>query len=348
MNKTTKCLPLGALPYDKLKLATAMVAKLYNQLPFIALLPNISQLDTIEYRSFQNLPGISYENGKVSLNQISYTFNDEISDLDRAFKSSKIDNLDKYGFDAEFMEKYFHMIKKFNPQYAMVNLLGPFTISQILTASANELMLTDKSYKRLFTHAVCVKALWMIDKIKHCCPQTVPVIILEEPMFTKYGELKQGNVDSSYKFITDLFSTVIQKLKNAGALVGIQCMDKCDWAIPIKAGVDLISYDAYNNPNNLTIIPDILIDFIRRGGIINWGIVPVVSDNVVKELSLDYLQKRLESTFEGVIISGVPAELLHKSAMVSVNGNMNQLSAFFAERAIMLASQLSSKLGVLV
>ena len=31
--------------------------------------------------------------------------------------------------------------------------------------------------------------------------------------------------------------------------------------VKIKAGVDMISFDAYNNPNNLCIIPDVIIDF---------------------------------------------------------------------------------------
>ena len=41
---------------------------------------------------------------------------------------------------------------------AVVNLLGPFSISQILINAAEEEMLIDKTYRKLFIQAVCVKA----------------------------------------------------------------------------------------------------------------------------------------------------------------------------------------------
>ena len=144
--------------------------------------------------------------------------------------------------------------------------------------------------------------------------------------------------------VINLLSKVIEKIKSADALVGIQCFEKCDWSVPIRAGADLISFDAYNNPNNLSIIPEILMGYLRDGGIINWGIVPVLSDNLVKSLSCDYLYKRLRSTMEGTVISGVSAELLYQNAMVSLNGDSNHLSVIFSEKANMLATQLGSRL----
>ena len=135
-------------------------------------------------------------------------------------------------------------------------------------------------------------------------------------------------------------------MKEHGAIVGVQCMEKCDWSIPIKAGTDLISFDAYNNPNNLGIIPDIITKFLNKGGMINWGIVPVLSDNMVMYLNIDYLQNRLSSTIEGIVLSGVPKDLLYDSALVSLNGDTDKLSVMFAEKAIMLAEKLGSRLAI--
>ena len=244
------------------------------------------------------------------------------------------------------MEKYLQMINKFKSPNAYINILGPFTVSQMLLASAQEQVLVDKSYRKLFIQAVCVKALWVIVEIKQVCPETVPVVILEEPMLSQLGMVKRENENITTDIVINLFSKVVEKLKQTGAIVGIQCLEKCDWSVPIKAGVDLISFDAYNNPNNLGIIPEIVTDFLRKGGMINWGIVPVVSDNMVKGLTIDYLYKRLSSTFGGIILAGVPAELLYQTALVSLNGDTDKLSIMFAERAMMLANQLASRLTV--
>ena len=345
MNLASKCVPVGALPYENIKHTTAMMAKLFCNSPFIPVLPNMSESDNIHKRLFENIPGVIYKDGNLTL-KIGANYENEISKLEKAFNKPTLENLAYYAFKAEFMEKYLQMIKKFNSPNAYVNILGPFTVSQMLLASAQEQVLADKRYRKLFIQAVCVKALWVIEEIKHVCPNTVPIVMLEEPMLSQLGMVKRENENITTELVINLFSKVIEKLKNAGAIVGIQCLEKCDWSVPIKAGVDLISFDAYNNPNNLAIIPDIITEFLRNGGMINWGIVPVVSDNMVKGLSIDYLYKRFSSTLGGIILSGVPAELLYQTALVSLNGNTDKLSVMFAERAMMLANQLASRLTV--
>lgn len=346
MELEAKYIPVGALPYDNIKNTTAMLAKLFRDIPFIPVLPNISQDDTLLGRLFENVPGVVYENNKLSLQVGTQDYEDKLSEFDKTFMHPTAENLEKYGFKAEFLEKFFQMIKKFKSKYACINLPGPFTVSQMLTSTAQEQFLTDKSYRKLFVQAVCVKALWIINKIKQYCQDTIPIVILEEPMLNQFGMVRRENEEVTAELVIGLFEKVTEKLKKEGALVGVQCMEKCDWSIPIKANVDLISYDAYNNPNNLSIIPDLLIDFLRRGGIINWGIVPVVSDNMVKGLSIDYLDKRLASTIGGIILAGVPAELLYRNLTVSINSDINNLSVIFAEKAIILATQLGSRLAV--
>lgn len=342
----TRCVPVGALPYESIKHTTAMIAKLFKTTPFIPVLPNISPLDTIMYRTFENIPGIEFVDNKLSLKIGNQKYEKEIAELDKCFKNPTIERLEKFSSDALFLEKYFQMLTKFKSANSFINLIGPFTISQLLLTAAQEQVLADKSYRKLFIEAVCVKALWAIEKTKQTNPNTVPIIVLEEPMLGQLGIVKHNNQDITSELVTNMFAKVTEKLHHAGAIVCVQSMDKCDWSIPINAGVDIISFNAYDNPNNLIIIPEILTTFLQKGGMINWGIVPVVSEKMVKGLSLEYLDKRLTSTISGVVLSGVPADLLYNSALISVNGNTDHLPVLFAERAIMFATQLSSRLPV--
>jgi len=345
MELAMKCLPVGALPYDNIKHTTAMMSKLFSKMPFIASLPNLSSGDTVTDWLFENTPGTIYKNGELKLKIGDEKYEKGIAELDKAFNNPDSGELDKFCFHAEFFEKYLQMIKKFNSPNACVNLLGPFTISQMITSTAKEQILADKSYRKLFIQSVCVKALWIIKQIKSVCSDTVPVIILEEPMLSQFGMLKRKDEDITSDLIISLFAKVVEKIKSTGAIVGVQCFEKCDWSLPIKAGVGLISFDAYNNPNNLSIIPELITDYLRKGGMINWGIVPVVSDSMVKGLNNDYLYKRLCSTIDGTFLSGVPAELLYKNALVSLNGNTDKLSVMFSEKANMLATHLGSRLA---
>ena len=344
MRLKTRCFPLGALPYESIQNATKMVANFFEQMPFIAVLPEIDPTDSVLSRTLGNIPGIIIKNTKVSVDTSEPSYKADLAKLDKAFSNPTPANLEPFKIEAPFMEKYLQIIKKFQSANAVVNLIGPFTLSQLLTVAIDEHMLVDKSFRKLFIQSVCVKALWAVNKIKEYCPTTVPIIVLEESLFGQFGIIKRENDDITVELVTNLYAKVIEKIKSAGALVAIQCMDKCDWKIPINAGVDIISIDAYNNHNNLSIIPEKLIEFISRGGKINWGIVPVMTEAMVRSLNIDYLSKRLFNAFEDIIITGVPERFIYNSALVSIQGNVNKLPVLFAEKAIILSSQLSKRI----
>lgn len=344
MKLKTKCIPFGAYPYQSVETITKMVTKLFEEIPFIPQLPLVDENDTVIKRTLEGIPGISFADGKIYLKTSSAQTKKEIVQLDKAYNHPSSENLEPYAFHAPFLQKYLNIIKKFKSPQACINLIGPFTLSQMVINSASEQMLTDKNYRKFFIQAIVVKALWLIERIREYCPTTTPVIILEEPMLGKVGVLKREVDDITTELITHIFTRVVEKLKAAGAIVGVQCFEKCDWTIPIDAEVDIISFDAYNNPNNLCIIPDKITEFLEKGGMINWAIVPVMTESMVKSMNIDMINDRLLATFKWLILAGVPEELVFKSALVSLQGDTAHLPLIFAEKASMLATQLSKRI----
>ena len=346
MKLATRCIPLGAMPYDNIDGTTKMVAKLFQNLPSLYMHPKLSTEDTIINRTLSNIPGIKINDNKVMIKITSNHYKQNLAKLEKAFNHPTLENLEPFAFETPFIEKYFSILKKFQSPETVVNLLGPFTISQMLINAAEEEMLVDKTYRKLFIQAICVKALWIINKIKEISPETKPLIILEEPLLGQLGNIKRENEEITIDLVTTLFARVVEKLKENGALIGVQCLEKCDWKIPINAGVDMISLDAYNNPNNLCIIPEKIIEFIERGGKINWGIVPVTNEAIIKSLNIDFVSNRFFSTLEGLIIAGVPEKYVYNSAFVSIQGDVDKLPLIFAEKAIILSTQLAKKIPV--
>ena len=346
MKHKTRCLPYGALPYDSLDFATRMQAKLFEHIPYLAFCPILDSEDTILKRTFMGIPGVKIKGRKVALKTSSNSYKQKLHDLDKAYNTPNFSTLDPFALESPFLEKFVQLINKFKSEYACINFLGPFTVSQMLLNAAEEQTLADKSYRKLFIQAVCVKALWVIERIRSINSKTVPIIVLEEPMLAQLGTLKRETEEVNDELVTNLLAKVVEKLKSAGALVAVQCMEKCNWQIPINAGVDIISFDAYNNPNNLNIFPEEITAFIARGGKINWGIVPVKNESLIKSLNIDDITKRLFATFEGLILSGVPEAYVYNSALVSLQGNADQLSVIFAEKALMMAVQLAQRIPV--
>lgn len=346
MKLASRTFPVGALAYEDIETAKRMMAKLYEQNPYLPFLPNISKDDTILKRTFSNIPGIKIKDKKIVFKVGSTSYKQGILKLDKAYNSPELKNLEPFAIESSFLEIFLKIVKKFKSKNAYINLLGPFTISQILNKTAEEQVLLDKSYRKLFVQSVAVKALWIIEKIKEVSPETVPVIVLEEPLLSQFGVLKKEDQDVTLDIVTNLLAKTIEKIKSKGALVAVQSMEKCDWKIPINAGVDIISFDAYNNPNNISIIPETIIDFISRGGKVNWAIVPVMTESIVKGLNIDYVANRLFATMEGLILSGVPERFVYNSALVSVQGDINKLPIIFSEKALILSTQLAKRIPI--
>ncbi|MBE7702959.1 MAG: hypothetical protein E7Z89_02785 [Cyanobacteria bacterium SIG28] len=344
MKYISRCIPMGALPYEDETAIIRMMTKLFVDIPFLPLLPKMEPDNTLFFRTLDKVPGIVMHEKGFSLKPRSKALEAEFAALDKTFNNPSMELLDAYAVESVFMEKYLEIIKKFKPKEACINFLGPFTISQMLNGAADDQLLLDKYYRKIFIQAVCVKALWAIEKVKQYCPTTKLIIIFEEPLLNKFGVLKRENEEVTSELITNLFSRVIEKIHSAGALVAIHCNDKCDWRIPIDAEVDIVSFDAYNNPNSLSIIPEAVENFLAKGGRINWGIVPVMTENMVKTMTIDLVAKRFFATLDSLIKAGVPSNLVYNTASVSLQGDVDKLPLLFSEKALMIEQQLSKKI----
>ena len=313
MKKSFRCLPVGNLPYTTDKAATKMMVKLFENIPFLANLPDASPDENLLRRTLMNTPGVFIQEKKVIFDNDAPNLKAKLVALDAAFNSPTEENLEQFKFETFFLPKYY---------------------------------LADKYYRKVVIQTICVKALWIIHKIKKLSPETRPLIILEEPLLYKIGDIKRENEDVTRDVIINMFSKVISKIHEYEGLVGIQCFEKCDWKIPIDSGVDLISFDAYNNPNNLNIMPEKINEYLVRGGRINWAIVPVMNETIVKSLSVEYIYDRFIKTIEGLIVAGTSEKLTYNRATISIQGDINSLPLIFAEKALIVANQVSKRIPV--
>ena len=344
--KLGRCLPVGNIPYDTESAATKMMVKLFEDLPFLANMPLASKEDSIINRTLFNLPGIKNSGKKILFDEDANNLKSYLIGLDAIYNESVPQKLEKYNFDTYFLKRYLQIVEKIKPRETVVNLIGPFSIALSIVKNDGSAFITDKFYRKYIIQALAARALWIIQKIKEVSADTRPVIIFEEPLLYKIGETIRNSEDVKRDTIVNLLAKVIQKIQTTGALVGIQCFEKCDWKIPIEAGVNIISFDAYNNPNNLHIMTEQINEFLAKGGRINWGIVPVQNESLVKDLSVDKIFDRLIKTFESLVNAGASQKLVYNHAMVSINGNIDNLSIIFAEKALIMATQLAKKIPV--
>lgn len=347
MTIKTKFIPMGALPYESVEPATRMIVKLFEKIPYCPFFSKIPADENLLSASLRKIPGVSVSNKKVSFNPQAANFIQACTKLDKAFSNPKKNSIEPYAMQSVFSEKFFNIIKKHKSPNAVINIIGPYTLSQILKNCAEEQIVTDKNYRRLIIQSISVKALATIEKIKSLSPDTQPIVILEEYLLGGFGTLKRENEEITSELVTSILARVVEKIKESGAIVAVRCNEKCDWQIPINAGVDMIAFDAYNNPNNLSIFPEQVTSFLRRGGKIIWEIIPTTNETIVKNIDNETISRRLIATMNGLVESGVPVKLVYDSAIVSTLGDVDHLSVIFAEKVLIMSTQIPRRIPVI-
>ena len=346
MNLNFKNLPLGSMPYENIQPCKQMLLRLYENIPYLPELPIIDKNDNVINKTLANMPCITSKDGKLLLPESeSDRLLSAIMDMEKPYNATSLSELSQYAVDTPFMYIYTEMLKRFKSKYTVVNLLGPFTLANSIFNRNAALLLTDISYRTYIIQLITIRALWYIYMIKDCSPETTPILIFDESLLYKYGTLKRTNDSITKDTVITIFMKVFQKLKKAGAFICVQSFEKCNWQLVFESNcVDMISFDAYNNGSSLDIIAPEVNKFVAKGGYINWGIVPVMNETTIKNLKLDSLYTRFITTLEGLADAGVSADLLYKNSTVSIQGNLAKYPILFAEKAVMMANQLSKKI----
>ena len=125
---------------------------------------------------------------------------------------------------------------------------------------------------------------------------------------------------------------------------GIHLCAKPDWDFLFRSGIDILSFDSFSC-GEMIVRYGSFKDFLSRGGIVSWGIVPTYTE-LLEEESVDSLLGRLESFWEGMEQKGVERErLLRQSLLAPATCNLlNPDREKTVEKAFEVLRELSRRI----
>jgi hypothetical protein len=135
---------------------------------------------------------------------------------------------------------------------------------------------------------------------------------------------------------------VIDAIHHEGALVGTHCCGNTEWPILVDAGVDIISFDAYEFGDTIAYYPEQIGRFLQNGGAVAWGIIPT-SEKVVQETP-DSLAVRLEAGIKKLAAKGIDAGLIRDRCLLTPSCGTGPMSVELSENVFHTLAELSHKL----
>jgi methionine synthase II (cobalamin-independent) len=253
---------------------------------------------------------------------------------------------DKCGVEALALEPFLQLVRETKPKYAKAQVAGPFTLAATLMYNSGKQTLQDKTLRDDIVKTLGGKALWLAEQIKAANPPcghplaggTTPIIFIDEPLLTHIG--MPGFIEVSQEIVTEMIREVSDLIKENGGISGVHCCGACDWSIPVSAGVDIISFDAYT----CSISPETAAEFLARGGKIAWGVVPTLDREVLAQADLPQMIEVFQRGVKHLTAHGINEKIIIDNSLITPSCGTGGLSEELAEKVLRLTRELSEAL----
>ena len=346
---TLECLAIGSLPHINLENAMELVKKDFKNIPFWPQLTKINKNEDMIFQFLENMPSffIDPESGKTYLETESDKFFEDMEqffcDYEEIISDINSETIEKYGinYSCAFPE-FIEIIKSTKPAFAKGQIVGPFTLATTLVDKNGKCAFYDETLKEIITKTLSIKALWQIKNIKSANPDTTPIIFIDEPSISQLGT--SAFITISTEEVVEMIKEISDLIKENGAISAIHCCGKCDWDIPISAGVDIINFDAYTFSQNLSLHSKSIKSFLEQGGKIAWGVIPTLHPEVLENAKLDTMLTVFKKAVKYLTEKGIDEKIIIANSLITPSCGAGALSEDLAEKAMDLTKQLSDTL----
>ncbi len=346
-NFLTEALPkllttaIGSMPHTD---ADAAVNLILNSLKTAPHLPQLSRRDPREQMWIQyseKLPGF-----EVDLENLKYYFNtsdqssgavekfyEEYLEIIGGSPSESFEISEDYGLGIKlFIERLIEDHSK--RQFLKVQVTGPLSFALSVTDEHGKPIFYHPIFKDVAVKGMGLKAIWLVEKLKPFAERII--LFFDEPSLSAYGSSAFLGVSSSdvIESLNDVFSMA----SSVGAITGVHCCGNTDWSLLMQTTVDIINFDAVDYLESLAIYPAQLSNFLERGGVLAWGVVP--NDSRINHESVDLTFERIRKGVSVLEGKGINRDLLLNHIIVTPACGCSSLTIEETEKVYTILSQI--------
>lgn len=324
---------IGSMPQTAPEDATSLILKYLPVVPHWAQLPRRSPLENMYVQFSEGFPGAVVEGDKVYVEK-GQEFDHELEQLHTA---SQENNPESYSMSSEYAAGFHHFLATKMPGARMAKgqITGPVSWGLAVTDREQRGVVYDEVLGDIIARFLKLKASWQEKALRKVCPDTI--IFVDEPYLASLGS---AFVSISNERVVILLEEVFGGISG---LKGIHCCGSADWSLLLKTSADILSFDAYNYAESLSLYPDDVKSFLRRGGTIAWGIVPNDEEALAKESVLS-LRDRLQEAMAFFTRDGIRFKQLVEQGLLTPSCGLAYLSPEASSLALELLSELSKRL----
>ncbi|TET26458.1 MAG: methionine synthase [Dehalococcoidia bacterium] len=328
------CLPtvIGSMPHTDPKAACSPITRYLKDIPAWPQLPNRSFLENMYAQFSQGFPGVVVKDNSIYIDR-SQEVDKPLEELYTAYLE---DDINKYPVSPEYAAGLdsFLALKDLSPRMVKGQITGPITWGLTVADDSRKAVLYDDVLADAVPKLLRLKAAWQEKRLKEISPDTI--IFVDEPYMAAFGSVSMSLSRER------VISLVDEVLGGIGGLKGVHCCGNTDWSVILATSADILSFDAYNYAQSLSLYPAEVKKFLERRGAIAWGIVPNDEESLTGE-SVASLKDRLEEAMAPFTRQGIRHRQLIEQGLLTPSCGLASLTEEASERALELLVELSLK-----
>ena len=230
----------------------------------------------------QGLPG-------AVINQEKQTIHIDPQSPDYAIKVEALyehylaEDLDYFAISRDYAAGFYEFVHRPSSivprSYIKGHTIGPISFGLTVTDQDKKASIYNPEFRDCMVKALAMKARWQARELRRTTDDRRQIIIfIDEPYLVSIGS---SFFNIKTEDVVGMLDEVIAAIHQEGAFAGIHCCGNTDWSIVLKTGIDILNYDAYNYPDSIFLYRQDLDGFLKRGGIIAWGVVPNNAEGIL-------------------------------------------------------------------
>ncbi len=338
MDSDLACLPtgIGSLPQTSPKEAYDLILNNLKEIPFWPQLSNLSFKENMYAQFSYLLPNVVIDevNKRVYIDTSK-----EASSAENFLAQILEENVDYFAYQEEYFHGLFGMLEKKESlkdiKVFKGQITGPISLGFQVTDENRKPIYYNDFYRDMMIKNLRMMAKWQENALKKLCDRTM--IFLDEPFLSMIGSAFV-NIDRE-----KAIAHMNEVLSGIEGIKAIHCCANTDWSLVLETDIEVLNFDAYGYADNLFLYGEKVLEFLERGGIIAWGIVPTMEEDLDKE-SADSLTERLENNMKTLSEKGVSFDDILRSSIITPSCGLGPSTVRGAEKAMPMLREVSIKM----
>jgi hypothetical protein len=341
-------LPLlvGSLPMEDHPAAARLVMDHTPQIPLWVQLPLFPEEGMIN-QFIPGLPGATVRNGKQFINTQAPDFDDQFLTFFEDYLALSEPGSDlegsRFAFSEETGKGFFEFLnqvdKKKTPFIALKGqVTGPITFGTGVRDQEDRDIFYNDPLRDAAVKKLALNARWQANAMAK--RGAVPIIFLDEPALAGFGT--SAYITISKEDVIVCLEEIVREIHGENGLAGVHVCANTEWDMLLGADIDIISFDAFSYFDKFILYPEMIRQYLNRGGILAFGIVPTGNAELIAQQTPQGLVEKFEAQAAQLTALGFDRKTIIEQTFITPSCGTGSLDLDSAKKVLLLTKQVSA------